>query len=76
MVYEFSPAYRSVRFFPLWVGKKWVNDFTEKNLEKGYIYNFSESVEVKDWENVETPAGNFKALRFDLTRKNLDTGGH
>jgi hypothetical protein len=74
-VYELTPSYKGWHSYPLWVGKKWENNFKEKNLEKGYIYAFNELVEIKDWENVETPAGIFKALKIDITRVNLDTGG-
>jgi uncharacterized protein YraI len=74
-VYEFTPPYKGWHSYPLWVGKKWQNNFKEKNLEKGYIYAFNELVEVKDLENVETTAGIFKAMKIDITRVNLDTGG-
>jgi len=76
IVYEHHPPNRGALFFPLWVGKKWQNKFIEKNIEKGTIYNFDELVEVKDWEDVQTPLGIIKALKIEITTENLDTKRH
>jgi hypothetical protein len=75
-IYDFIPPYRSWNFFPLWVGKTWENNYAERNLKSRKVSHFRELVEVKDWENVETPAGVFKALKIQLMRENLDTKGH
>lgn len=75
IAYEHTPPNKGALFFPLWAGKKWENEFTEKNFEKGTIYRFKEYVEIKDWENIETPAGVFKTLKIEINRENLDTQG-
>ncbi|MBS3918573.1 MAG: C39 family peptidase [Deltaproteobacteria bacterium] len=74
-VYEYNPPYKQALFFPLWVGKKWENNFEFKNFEKGTIYNFTESVEVKGWEDIQTAAGVLKTLKIELNLGHLDTGG-
>lgn len=74
--YEYTPPYKSWNFFPLWVGKTWENTYAERNFKSGRVYHFRELVEVKDWENVKTPAGVFRALKIEIIRENLDTKGH
>jgi|GEM_PF-2865514 len=76
ITHEFIPPYKGWHFFPIWIGKKWENNYMEKNLKKGTIYNFRELVEVKNLEKIQTPAGNFNALKIDISINNLDTGGH
>jgi curli biogenesis system outer membrane secretion channel CsgG len=71
--YEHYPPSEGRFFFPLWVGKKWESNYTERNFEKGTVYNFKELYEVKDIEDIQTPAGTFKALRIEVTMENLDT---
>ncbi len=75
IVYELNPPNKGGLSFPLWAGKKWQNEFTEKNFEKGTIYRFKEYVEIQDWENIQTPVGIFKALKIEINRENFDTKG-
>lgn len=75
LIFENNPPNKGSFSFPLWVGKKWRNEFAQKNLEKGMIYNFIELFEVKGWEDVQTPAGVFKALKIEGYQENLDIRG-
>jgi len=74
-VYEYNPPYKQALFFPLWVGKKWENNFEFKDFEKGTTYNFTESVEVKGWEDIQTAAGVLKTLKIEIIMEHLDTKG-
>jgi hypothetical protein len=52
--------------FPLDVGKSWKLDFTELNpnqtlAREQYVMTYT----VKDWEQVKTAAGEFKALKIE-----------
>lgn len=76
IVYEVNPPQKGGLSFPLWVQKKWQNEFTLKNIVKETTYKFAESFEAKDWEYVQTPAGAFKALKIEVLMENFDTGDH
>lgn len=75
VIIEFNPPYKGSFLFPLWVGKRWQNGFSEKNFQKGTTYNFVELFEVKGWEDIQTPAGLFKTLRIEVNQENLDARG-
>lgn len=72
LILENNPPNKGALFFPLWVGKKWRNEFSQKNIGKGTIYNFVELFQVKGWEDIQTPAGVFEALRIEIFQENLD----
>ncbi len=49
--------------FPLEVGKTWKNEYQRNRNEGGGTTAFSSPVKVEGWEEVEVPAGKFKALK-------------
>ena len=68
---------KEVRFdFPLEVGKTWKYDYkTRRNDGKGFT-TFSVNAKVEGWEEVEVPAGKFKALKVTHTTAYFtETGG-
>lgn len=48
--------------FPLEVGKTWKNEYQRRRNDSGTTA-FSSPVKVEGWEEVEVPAGKFKALK-------------
>lgn len=48
--------------FPLEVGKTWKNEYKWKRTDSGTT-SFSSPVKVEGWEEVQVPAGKFKALK-------------
>ena len=48
--------------FPLEVGKTWTNEYKWKRSDSGTTY-FDSPVKVEGWEEVQVPAGKFRALK-------------
>lgn len=69
---------QEVKFdFPLEVGKTWKYDYkTRRNDGKGFI-TYSAEAKVDSWEDVEVPAGKFKALKVthSIFYSNVNSSG-
>lgn len=55
---------RNVFDFPLFVGKKWEDSMVFVGVRTGKKYNLSIEFKVEAQEEVQTPAGTYKALRI------------
>ena len=66
-----SPA--DVRFhWPLWVGKRWRCQYSERVIGAKKAMPVETSYEVEDLDHVVTPAGTFAALRIKRTARLVD----
>ena len=53
--------------FPLEVGKKWELKYTETNPNRQHLSeSFQSGYTVVGWEDIEVPAGKFKALKIEV----------
>ena len=68
---------KEVRFdFPLDVGKTWKYDYKTRRNDGNGFTTYSVEAKVDGWEEVEVPAGKFKALKVThASSYSTDTGG-
>lgn len=68
---------KEVRFdFPLEIGKTWKYDYKTRRNDGNGFTTFSVEAKVEGWEDVEVPAGKFKALKVTHVSAYLaETGG-
>ena len=68
---------KEVRFdFPLEVSKTWKYDYKTRRNDGNGFTTFRVDAKVEGWENVEVPAGKFKALKVTHTSAySSETGG-
>jgi hypothetical protein len=68
---KFESAWRNVLDFPMFVGKRWVNNTYSKpargQLDVTYINEFN----VEGVEDITTPAGTFKCYKIRLKQTNM-----
>jgi hypothetical protein len=68
---------KEVRFdFPLEVGKTWKYDYKTRRNDGNGFTTYSVDAKVEGWEDVEVPAGKFKALKVThASAYSTETGG-
>jgi len=70
---KYTRAYKKLFDFPLSIGKQWKDAYSTKSIMGPYAgrssYDYSENFSALGWEDIETRAGKFKALKLEYKRK-------
>ena len=67
---EYERGRRKLFNFPLNPGKQWDDEYSGASLIRGVgspVLDFFENYKVLGWEDVEVPAGKFKAIKLEIT---------
>jgi len=69
---KYSKGLRNILKFPLGTAKEWKSAYSSTPLfgfgVNRWVNDYSESIKVQGWEDVEVRAGKFKALRLEYKR--------
>jgi len=68
---EYRGFRKKILNFPLMLGKQWKDLYQRDEFRGGYmmLYQYQETFQVLEWEEVEVRAGKFKAIKLEYKRE-------